>query len=258
MPWNPEIYNQFKSLRYQPFYDLMDCISAEGLLHGIDIGCGTGEQTKILSEKFGEAFFTGIDSSSEMLYKSKEQENNHLHFKVAGVDDFLDSNKEKKWDLIFSNAALQWTDHHQKLFPKLISCLSSQGQLAVQMPVQHENLLNKILLELVQEAPFSDYLHGWKRESPLLSIDEYAQIMFENGLHHIQIMQKVYPVIAENAETLFSFISGTALIPYMERLSVKEQQLFTAEFKNTIKREFKKFPALYAFKRLLLYGKKTL
>ena len=70
MPWNPEVYNQFKNIRYQPFFDLMSLISEENLKKVVDIGCGTGEQTKILSEKFTNTHFLGIDTSKEMLEKS--------------------------------------------------------------------------------------------------------------------------------------------------------------------------------------------
>jgi trans-aconitate 2-methyltransferase len=111
-------------------------------------------------------------------------------------------------------------------------------------------------LELVQEKPYADYLQGYKRESPVLTIDQYTQILFENGLKNLQILQKVYPIIGDNAQTLFDFISGSALIPYLERLDANQQKNFTAEFKARIQNEFKTFPAIYAFKRLLLYGNK--
>lgn len=254
MPWNPEIYNQFKNIRYQPFFDLMEFISPENLKNAIDIGCGTGEQTHILSQKFEGANFLGIDSSPEMLAKSKEFESDNLEFKLASVEEFIQSNQ--KYDLIFSNAALQWSDDHDELFPKLISHLTQNGQFAVQMPMQADNILNKILLKLAQEKPYRDFLNGWKREPTMLSIDEYAQIMFDGGLKDIQIIQKVYPIIADDADKLFNFISGSALIPYMERLSEEQQEIFVSEYKSRIQNVFKKFPAIYAFKRLLLYGKK--
>lgn len=257
MPWNPEQYNQFKQIRYQPFFDLAELINPDGLGRGVDIGCGTGEQTKILSEKFENVSFLGIDPSAEMLAKSKEWENSHLHFKGATVESFIATGPEGKWDLVFSNAALQWSDDHPALFPRLIALLSDKGQLAVQMPVQQENLLNQLLLTLVQEQPFADILQGWKRESPVLSMDQYAQIMFENGLHGIQVIQKVYPIIADDPDKLFDFIAGTSLIPYLERMSGDQQELFVTEYKSRIQKAFPRFPAIYAFKRLLLYGTKS-
>jgi trans-aconitate 2-methyltransferase len=256
MPWDPEKYNQFKNIRYQPFFDLMEMIDEKGLLRAVDIGCGTGEQTKILAEKFDKAFFMGIDPSPEMLSKSNGWRGERLQFQIGGAEDFVNNMQQEPWDLIFSNAALQWSDNHDELFPRLIGSLAPNGQFAVQMPVQKENLLNRILLEMVQEKPFVDFLDGWKRDSPVLSIDEYAQLMFDAGLINMQIVQKVYPIIAENADQLFDFISGSALIPYMERLSGERQRLFVEQYQSRIRTAVKKFPAIYAFKRLLLYGRK--
>lgn len=256
MPWDPGKYNQFRNIRYKPFFDLADLISADNLKSCVDIGCGTGEQTKILSERFSNASFLGIDPSPEMLAKSQELETRNLHFEQAAVEDFISSGKDQRWDLIFSNAALQWSNDHEKLFPHLIGLLSDKGQLAIQMPVQKENVLNKLLIDLAGEKPFADYLKGWKRESPLLSIDEYARIMFAHGLNDIQIIQKVYPIIADSEEKLFDFISGSSLIPYLERMEEDEEEEFIAAYKSRIRAEFSSFPAIYAFKRLLLYGKK--
>lgn len=254
MPWNPEIYNKFKNIRYQPFYDLANFIQPENEMKAIDFGCGTGEQTAILAQKFPEADFVGVDSSAEMLEQSKNLKTENLHFRKATTEETIKSGE--KWDLIFSNAALQWSDHHEKLFADLISLLNPKGQFAVQMPVQPENKLNKILLDMVNEEPFKSYLKGYKRESPVLSSDDYAQILFDGGLEDLQIQQRVYPIIANDHETLYNFISGSALIPYIERLEGEEQKHFIATYKERIALHFPKLPAIYSFKRLLLYGKK--
>lgn len=254
MPWNPDVYNQFKDIRFKPFYDLAELITDEKEMKAVDLGCGTGEQTAILTEKLPNAVFTGIDSSPEMLEKSKTLENGRLHFRISTTEEMLDA--DENWDLIFSNAALQWSDNHQELFPKLISKLKSGGQLAVQMPYQPGNTLNKILFELALDEPFRTQLNDWNRPSAVLTIDEYAQILFDNGIEDLNLSQKVYPIIAENHDTLFNFISGSALIPYLERLDEEQQKAFTSEFKQRIEKNFPKLPAIYAFKRILLYGRK--
>lgn len=254
MPWNPEIYNKFKNIRYQPFYDLTDLVVSVDGMKAVDLGCGTGEQTAILSKKFEDAIFLGVDASAEMLVQSKALENNNLRFRQATTEQTMAAGE--KWDLIFSNAALQWSDHHEVLFPKLIEQLNPQGQFAVQMPVQPENLLNQILSDLVGEEPFKRNLLGWARNSPVLSMDAYAQILFDAGLEDIQVIKKVYPIIAEDHETLYDFISGSALIPYVERLDGVQKVFFIKTFKERIAVRFPKLPAIYAFKRLLLYGRK--
>jgi trans-aconitate 2-methyltransferase len=255
MPWNPDIYNKFKNIRYQPFYDLIDFIKPMESMKAIDLGCGTGEQTAILADKFATAAFLGVDSSVEMLEQSKSLERDNLHFRKATTEETINSGET--WDLIFSNAALQWSNDHEILFPKLIELINPKGQFAVQMPVQPENKLNKILSDLVDEEPFKSYLEGFKRNSPVLSIDAYAQILFDGGLEDIQIMQKVYPIIANDHDTLYNFISGSALIPYIEKLEGDQKELFIQTYKERITGHFPKLPAIYSFKRLLLYGRKA-
>lgn len=254
MKWNPQIYNQFKDIRNQPFYDLISFITEEQQQNCIDIGCGTGEQTFILSNKLKDAQFVGIDSSEAMLSESEQFKNDRLTFQQATTEDLL--NTKQKWDLIFSNAALQWSDNHQDLFPNLFSLLNPHGQAAIQMPMQSDNILNQILLTLVEEQPFKDYLGGWKRKSPMLSIDQYAAIMYDAELINLQIIQKVYPIIAQNSQDLLNFISGSALIPYLDRLQEDQKEEFITVYKKRIEQNFSKFPAIYAFKRLLLYGRK--
>ncbi|MCS3870632.1 trans-aconitate 2-methyltransferase [Chryseobacterium ginsenosidimutans] len=254
MPWNPEVYNQFKNIRFKPFFDLADLIADEKEMKAIDLGCGTGEQTAILTEKFPQATFIGIDSSPEMLEKSKSLENERLHFRQSTTEEILAS--DENWDLIFSNAALQWSDNHKDLFPKLISKLKTNGQLAIQMPYQPGNILNQILSEVANEDPFKTQLNNWNRPSAVLTIDEYAQVLFDNGIEDLNLSQKVYPIIAEDHETLFNFISGSALIPYLERLDDEQQKTFSTEFKHRIVKNFPKLPAIYSFKRILMYGRK--
>ncbi|RYE50593.1 MAG: methyltransferase domain-containing protein [Sphingobacteriales bacterium] len=253
MHWNPEVYNRFKEIRNQPFYDLMDLIQPAATMKAVDLGCGTCEQTAILAGKFVNANFLGIDASAEMLNESKTALGN-LRFRQADIEAFAES--DDTWDLIFSNAALQWADDHEGLFPKLIGLLKLQGQFAVQMPVQHSNVLNQLLLDLVQQEPFISYLNGWYRPSPVLGMDDYTRILFEAGLKNILVIQKVYPIVFDDHLTLYNFISGSTLIPYMERLETEQQRQLAQAFQERTTEAFPSLPGVYAFKRLLLYDRK--
>lgn len=251
MAWNPEKYNEFKSVRYLPFFDIVQHIKDRPNMEVLDLGCGTGELTSMLADKLNTPNVLGIDSSPEMLSKANEYANENISFEKRTIEEVVDEGQ--KWDLIFSNAALQWSDNHEELFPKIISKINSGGQLAVQMPVQNENLLNQLVLQLVGEAPFSAALQGWKRISPVLSLDDYAQILFDNGGKNITLYQKVYPIIADSHDQLYDFISGSTLVPYFERLDGDIKDQFIRTFKDRIAERFPSIPAIYAFKRLLIY-----
>ncbi|KIA93665.1 trans-aconitate methyltransferase [Flavobacterium sp. KMS] len=251
MAWNPEKYNEFKTLRYKPFFDLIAHIQDKPNMKVVDLGCGTGELTNMLSEKLTNPSVKGIDSSKEMLEKAKEFTS--IQFDQKTIEEQI--NTGEKWDLVFANASIQWVDNHEKLFPKIISLLNPDGQLAIQMPCQNENLLNQIVIELVQEEPYKSALNNWKRLSPVLTMDDYAQILFENGGTDIVIYQKVYPMIAKSHDELYEFILGSTLVPYFERLEGAIKEQFIKEFKKRIEKRFSKTPSLYAFKRILLYAK---
>lgn len=251
MTWDPKKYNQFKEERFKPFEDLSSHIIDNPNLKVIDLGCGTGELTKKLYDKLTEPVILGIDNSSEMLAKAPKQKN--IQFKEKTILEQIE--EETKWDLIFSNAALQWIDNHEELFPKIISKINPDGQLVVQMPQQNENILNKILFNLVQEEPFASYLNNWTRPSPVLTLDQYAKILFENGGKDLTIYEKVYPIISANQDDFFDFISGSALTVYQERLNEKEFEELSSEFKKRINTYFPNVPAIYAFRRLILYAR---
>lgn len=253
MPWNPQNYNQFKELRYQPFFDLIDLLSDTSPLKILDLGCGTGELTQILANKFQKAEVLGIDSSEEMLAGSKEFTRKNCRFEVKSIEDVLA--EDQTYDIIVSNAALQWVDEHEELIPAIIRKLNPKGQLAIQMPCQVDNRLNQLLLELTKEEPFVSALNQWRRESPVLSIDRYSQLFFSKNCEDFNIYQKVYPIIAQNHDTLYDFIGGSSLIPYMDRLDEILKPVFKTAYQRKIADDFTELPAIYAFKRLLMVVK---
>ena len=250
MPWNPETYNKFKEERYQPFYDLISHIHHKPGMKIIDLGCGTGELTKILADQFKESTVLGIDTSAEMLSKAPQQKN--LIFLQSSIENEVA--KSDQWDLIVANASLQWVENHHQLFPGIFAKLSENGQVAIQMPSQKENKLNQILHELAHEDPFYSFLQNTIRDSPLLSLDDYTSIFFSHGAHEVVIYQKVYPLIVKSTDSLYEFISGTALIPYIEKLNDDLKIKFEQEFKNRIAKSFTSSPLVYAFKRIILFG----
>ncbi len=250
MPWNPDTYNQFKKERYQPFFDLISHIEESPGMKILDLGCGTGDLTKMLAEKFKDSTVLGIDNSAEML--SKAPQHPHLHFELKTIEEQL--NQNDTFDLIVANASLQWVDDHPAVFDKILSRLSAGGQLTIQMPSQTENILNKLLTDLVQEAPFKESLRGWVRWSPVLRLEEYAELLFRRSAKDMNIYQKVYPIIVSSHDELYDFISGSALVPYMERLDGSSKEELQKEFKKRIKEQFNILPAIYPFKRIVLYA----
>lgn len=143
--WNSKQYTKFEKERTQPSVDLISRldISPKTVL---DIGCGPGNSTNRLYERFPSAEIIGIDSSENMLETARKSYPN-LKFEKCFVPDGLE--KFGKFDLIFSNACLHWIPNHGELLPKLVERLNDGGVLAVQMPLVQTAEFYKLLNSLV-------------------------------------------------------------------------------------------------------------
>ena len=250
MAWNPNTYNRFKTERSAPFYDLLALLKVQPGLSLIDLGCGTGELTAKLAETLPGSNVLGIDSSEEMLGKSQAANGGTLLFECISIEDQL--KKEQQWDVVFSNAALQWVPDHGTLFPQIISKIRPGGELLVQMPAQHHNLTNRLLNELATREPYAAIYAGWNRLSPVLEIDRYAEILFENGGNSIQVLEKIYPLVLDDVDALLTWVSGTALIPYLERLPEALRNRFREDYSALLIQHFAKTPVFYPFRRILM------
>lgn len=251
MAWNPDVYNQFKKERFLPFEDSVKLINQKPGMDVIDLGCGTGELTAKLSASLAHPRLVfGIDSSVEMLEKSSGFIEENLEFAKRSIEE--QTGQPEKWDLVFSNAAIQWVPDHRELFPSIIAMLKKGGQLVIQMPSQRTNLTNILLDQLADQDPFRSELESWKREVHVLDTGEYAKIFFDNGGRNIQVFEKIYPVVVPDVNSLLDWVSGTALIPYRERLTENMRETFIDEYRALLGRHFKESPVFYPFKRMIL------
>lgn len=250
MAWNPDIYNKFKSERFAPFYDLLALVKVKPGMQVIDLGCGTGELTRKLADHLPGSSVLGIDSSEEMLKDSVPFANGQAQFEHLSIEEQV--NQDRKWDLVFSNAAIQWVDNHRILLPKIISTIRPGGQLLIQVPSQNHNLTNILLNKLADEKPYQTTFKGWTRISSVLEIQDYGQILFENGSKSMSVYEKIYPLVLPDTEALFNWVSGTALIPYLEKLDIEQRQVFIVDYRSLLQKNFSKAPVFYPFKRIII------
>lgn len=253
MAWNPEVYDQFKNERSAPFFDLLNLVEKKPGLSVIDLGCGTGELTSKLLDYLEDSKVLGIDSSAEMLEKAKYFETSRLAFAKRSIEDQLNLNDT--FDLIISNAAIQWCNEHKELFPRIISKIKTGGQLAVQVPSNHEFIVHRLLGKVADQQPYKEEYASWKREYTVLKIEDYAGILFNNKGREITVFEKVFPHVLENAEAVYNWASGTAMIPYVERLPDDLKEQFKSDYKKELQEVFPVSPVFYPFKRTFISAK---
>jgi trans-aconitate 2-methyltransferase len=246
MPWNPDRYRQFKKERFEPFDDLLRLVKRREGMRVIDLGCGTGELTARLAEALPGSLVTGIDSSSEMLERAKKQERTGLRFAQGSIESV-----DGEWDLVFSHAAIQWVDDHQSLIPRLLGLLRPGGQLAVQLPSNHDHISHTLIVEIACEEPFRAALGGWTRRSPVLSLQAYAELLYRAGVDEMVVFEKVYAHVLESSDALADWTSGTALVPYFERLPDSLHEPFMQRYRERLRAQRPERPVFYGFKRTL-------
>jgi trans-aconitate 2-methyltransferase len=250
MPWNPEQYHKFQAERSAPFDDLLALVDKRPGLKVVDLGCGTGELTQRLADALPESEVLGLDSSPQMLAKADSVKRAGLTFELGDQ-----ATLSGLWDLIFSNAALQWSENHRRLIGHLCGRLTPGGQITVQVPSNHTHSSHRLILETAREEPFRSALNGFVRIAPVLAIDEYAQLFFEFGAQNITVFEKVYAHILENSDAVVEWVSGTALVPYFERLGA-EKEAFLDIIQKKFRAAMPGSPVFYPFKRTLFSARK--
>jgi len=250
MPWNPDLYHKFQTERSAPFYDLLALVDVRPNIKVIDLGCGSGELTRQLADKLPNSHVTGLDTSTQMLDKAASFVRPGLVFQQGDQ-----STLTGEWDLIFSNAALQWSENHAELIPYIFDKLAPGGQIAVQVPSNHNHISHQIYRETAEEDMFKFILQGFQRYSPVLSIDNYSRILFNCNAVQINVFEKIYPHVLENSDAVVEWISGTALVPYFERLD-EHKEKFVESICEKMRAAMPDSPVFYPFRRILFSARK--
>jgi trans-aconitate 2-methyltransferase len=251
--WNPQQYDLFKDQRQRPFFDLLALVKQQANLESaVDLGCGTGELTQILHTRLGLKQTKGIDKSESMLAKARQFQNSGLNFEEGLLENWHDS---EGIDLIFSNAALQWVPDHRNLLPKLLGSLKQGGQIAFQVPANHDHMSHRLAGEVASTEPFKQAFASDNRVNPVLAVEDYAKLLNDLGIQEITAVLKVYGHILASPIDLIEWVKGTLLTYYQARLPTDLYALFLERYSERLLAAIgNERPYYYPFKRILFHG----
>jgi trans-aconitate 2-methyltransferase len=253
--WSPTQYERFKDERSRPFFDLLALVQRGHWLRVVDLGCGTGELTRELHRASGADATLGIDSSPAMLEKATAFAGNGLRFERHEIADFADA---AGFDVVFSNAALQWLPDHERLFARIAALVRAGGQLAVQMPMNHDYPSHTTAAEVARGPEFAAALGGHERKSPLLAPETYAELLFRLGFREQHVRLQVYAHELASRDEVVEWVRGTLLTDYEKRLSPAVFARFLARYREALlPRLADERPFFYPFKRVLMWGRRA-
>ena len=223
--WDPRTYLRFGDERGRPAADLLARVPLDAPRSVVDLGCGTGNSTARLRERWPAAHVTGVDSSPEMLARARADRPD-ADWLLADIAHW---SPPAPVDVVYSNAALHWVDAHERLLPRLLGCLAPGGVLAVQVPANDAAPTHRELFALARTLRWSPRLAGLVRERPVLE-PEACHDLLAPLASRLELWTTTYLHVLSGPDPVLAWTRGTTLRPFLERLEAPEAAEFEAVY----------------------------
>ncbi|GAN77864.1 trans-aconitate 2-methyltransferase [Acidisphaera rubrifaciens] len=252
--WSATQYALFEEERTRPVRDLLAAVPArpERVLRAVDLGCGPGNSTAVLIDRYPAAVVNGVDSSPDMLDAACRR--------LPGIGflrgDIAAWRAETQCDVILSNAALQWVPDHATLLPRLAGMLAPGGSLAVQMPDNHDEPSHALMRAVAAEAPWAAALEGVAAaRGPIARADWYYRLL-RPVCARVDIWRTTYVhALGGGADAVVEWVRGTGLRPFLAPLDDAARAGFLARYRALVAAAYPRQPdgaVLLPFPRLFI------
>ena len=222
--WDADQYLKFAGERTQPVFDLIHRIRLENPRRIADLGCGPGNSTEALRQRWPEAAITGVDNSAEMIAKAR-------HSQPDGnwvVADAATWRPDEPFDLIFSNAMLHWLPRHEDVCRHLLGLLAPGGALAVQAPAHYNSPLHREILEVSRDPAWNERMEK-ARNALTHHPPEFYYDLLAPLTARLDLWETIYQHVLAGPEGVLEWFRGTGLRPFLEaRASAEERGRFEA------------------------------
>jgi trans-aconitate 2-methyltransferase len=250
MTWNPSQYLKFAEARLRPAADLLARVTLTAPRNIYDLGCGTGNATRMLKTRWPEAAVTGVDNSAEMLAQAA-QDSGDISWQQLNLADWA---PDQPADLIFSNAALHWLPNHVQLFPTLMAKLAAGGMLAVQMPRNFNSPSHTLIEATARQGPWRNKLEHLLRPPPVGEPQHYHALL-ESLASKVEIWETEYLEVLAGKDPVKEWLKGTWLKQFLDPLDPPERSAFEADYAQQVALAYPRQPdgkTLFPFRRLFM------
>lgn len=230
LDWNPALYRRYEDERTRPAQELLARVPLAAAARVVDLGCGPGNSTELLVQRFEGAAVLGTDNSEPMLVSARER----LPQARFELSDIATWQPEAPPDLIYANAALQWVPDHEVLIPRLFAALAPGGVLAIQMPDNRQEPTHRLMRELAAQAPWAQAIGDADRlRTLLLSLPQYYDLLAADAAH-IDVWHTVYQHRMASAASIVEWVRGTGLRPFVDPLPADLKASYLAEYERRV------------------------
>jgi trans-aconitate 2-methyltransferase len=247
LDWNPALYRRYEDERTRPAQELLARVPLPEAAHVVDLGCGPGNSTELLANRFPTAKVVGIDNSEAMLASARERLP-QARFELSDIATWAPQDQAP--DLIYANAALQWVPDHEQLIPRLFAALAPGGVLAIQMPDNREEPTHRLMRAVAAEAPWAEPIGDADRlRTLLLPLGGYYDLLAPAAAR-VDVWHTIYQHPMADAAAIVEWVRGTGLKPFVDRLPADLQASYLAEYERRVDLAY---PARTDGKRLLAF-----
>ena len=228
--WNPALYLRFAQERTRPASDLLARVDHPGPAQVVDLGCGPGNSTELLAQRFPQAQILGVDYSAAML----EQARKLLPQLEFVQDDIAHWTPSRAPDLIYANASLQWLGGHEQLLARLFAALAPGGVLAVQMPDNFNEPSHRLMREVAALPQFAPHIAAKVAASrAILGIHDYYDLLAPSA-QQVDVWLSIYQHPLADAQAIVQWLRSTGLKPFVESLPEALQTEFLQEYERRV------------------------
>lgn len=250
--WNPGQYLKFAGHRLRPALDLLARVDADEPEAVFDLGCGAGNVTRMLAERWPGARVVGVDGSPEMLARARA-ESPAIEWREADLAAWV---PERPADVLYSNATLHWLPDHARLLPRLMAALKPGGTLAVQMPRNWREPSHACMREAA--GPWLAKLAPVLPGVPVAPPEDYYGIL-ASVAQAVDIWETVYLQILEGNNAVAEWTKGSALKPVLDALDDGERDAYYAAYAALLAKAYPRRTdgrTPFPFRRLFIIAKR--
>jgi trans-aconitate 2-methyltransferase len=250
MNWNPAQYLKFSQPRLRPAMDLLARIPSEQPHVVYDLGCGAGNVTAALLQRWPRAQIFGVDDSAAMLERAAKALP-QVHWLQHSLNGWR---PERMSDVIYSNAALHWLPNHQQLFPALVQALSPRGVLAIQMPRNFAAPSHTLIDATARAGPWRSKLEPLLGAAPVREAQFYHTLLAPLA-QELDIWETEYLQVLSGEDPVKEWTKGTWLMPFLDRLDAAQRVDFEADYAQRLRAAYPPLAdgtTLFPFRRLFI------